>query len=100
LAAPESLEKFFDAVRSSCDEHAKRKGYMTAEGDNVLSGVLSLLDVEQAHAIGEIITKLLEFRAAPRQVLAEKISGWSWVLWNSLPSEEPPKDPTPRYEPS
>jgi hypothetical protein len=82
---PNSLEDFFQGVRSSCTEHAKRKGYTNegADAGNVAGPFLDTLGVTQAHAIGEIGLKLLEFQRAPRRVVALKIAGWAWRLWCS-----------------
>ena len=48
---------------------------------------LTTLGVTQAHAVGEIGPKLLEFQRTPRRVIAEKIAGWAWRLWCSCPDE-------------
>ena len=83
----DSLEQFFEGIRSSCNEHAKRKGYTqrgAGDGD-VLGPLLNKLGVAQHHALGEIVTKLVEFQRTPRRVLAEKIAGWAWRLWCSCP---------------
>ena len=82
---PNSLEDFFQGVRSSCTEHAKRKGYTNdgADAGNVAGPFLDTLGVTQGHAVGEIALKLLEFQRAPRRVIAEKIAGWAWRLWCS-----------------
>lgn len=81
--AKDSLERFFVEVRSSCTEHAKRKGYTDSGVDqhNTLREVTDALGISQEHALGEIVAKLLEFRRAPRKVIAEKIAGWAWRLW-------------------
>ena len=80
MPAPESLEKFFEEIRSSCDGHATRKGYL--QGDtNVLGEVMGLMRIEGDHALGEIVTKLLEYQQTRRRLLAVKIAGWAWRLW-------------------
>ncbi len=82
-----SLELFFEAIRSSCNEHAKRKGYTehrAGDGD-VLGPLLTGLGVAQHHALGEIIAKVVEFKRAPRRVLAEKIAGWKEPTLVMLP---------------
>jgi len=86
---PNSLEDFFNGVRSSCTEHAKRKGYTNggADAGNVAGPFLDTLGVTQGHAVGEIALKLLEFQRTPRRVIAEKIAGWSWRLWCSCPKD-------------
>jgi hypothetical protein len=83
------LDDFFDGIRASCNEHAVRKGYTTrGAGDGDVAGpLMDTLGVTQAHAIGEIALKLLEFQRAPRRVVAEKIAGWAWRLWCSCGSE-------------
>lgn len=79
----DSLEDFFSRVRYSCTEKAVSKGYTNGgpdEGD-VLGVILRKMGVSQAHGIGEIVTKLVEFNVAPRRVLMEKIAGWAWCVW-------------------
>lgn len=76
----ESLEQFLTNVRSSCEVHAERKGYLR-DGSNKLGEAMDLLGIEAPHAIGEIVAKLIEFQQTPRKVLAEKIAGWAWRLW-------------------
>jgi hypothetical protein len=79
----DSLEDFFAGVRASCTEHAVRKGYTKSgpdEGD-VLGGILNAMGVSTAHGVGEIITKLVEYRKSPRRVLMEKVGGWAWSVW-------------------
>jgi hypothetical protein len=82
-----SLELFFEGIRESCNTHARRKGYtnLGADKGNVAGPFLDMIGVTQEHAIGEIALKLLEFRRAPRRVVAEKIAGWAWRLWCSCP---------------
>jgi hypothetical protein len=79
----DSLEDFFDEVRASCTEHAARKGYTRVgpdEGD-VLGVILRAMGIGGAHGIGEIVTKLVEYRKAPRRVLMAKVAGWAWCIW-------------------
>lgn len=84
----ESLEQFLSNVRSSCETHAERKGYKESGGDrNVLGELTKAMGVEAHHAIGEILAKLVEFKAKPRRVLAEKIAGWAWRLWLTAPAD-------------
>jgi hypothetical protein len=52
------------------------------------------LGVAEEHAIGEILTKLVEFRKTRRRVLAVKIAGWAWRLWLAVPDSEPSPDST------
>lgn len=86
----ESLEQFLENVRSSCESHAERKGYL--DGDrNVLGEVTASLGIEASHAMGEIIAKMIEFKASPRRVLAEKIAGWAWRLWITAMPDLPSK---------
>ncbi len=84
-AADDSLGEFFKRVRSSCEEHARRKGYTKQGPDegNVLGPMMKLLGTAQDHALGEILTKVVECKAHPRKVLAEKIAGWAHRLWLS-----------------
>lgn len=87
----ESLEQFLENVRSSCETHAERKGYKESGGDrNVLGELTKAMGVESHHAIGEILAKLVEFKAKPRRVLAEKIAGWAWRLWITAPEQDGP----------
>lgn len=87
----ESLEQFLENVRSSCETHAERKGYKESGGDrNVLGELTKAMGVEAHHAIGEILAKLVEFKAKPRRVLAEKIAGWAWRLWITAPEQDGP----------
>lgn len=87
----ESLEQFLSNVRSSCETHAERKGYKESGGDrNVLGELTKAMGVESHHAIGEILAKLVEFKAKPRRVLAEKIAGWAWRLWITAPEQDGP----------
>jgi hypothetical protein len=79
-----SLDTFLEEVRDSCTNHAERKGYTNSQGSDagdVLGQTLSLFDVAREHSIGEILTKLLEYKREPRRVLAVKIAGWAWRLW-------------------
>jgi hypothetical protein len=81
-----SLDTFLAEVKDSCTNHAERKGYTGSQGSDagdILGTTLLLLGVAQDHAIGEIIAKIIEFRKAPRKVLATKIAGWAWRLWVS-----------------
>lgn len=82
-----SLEQFLEAVRSSCVVHAERKGYLEQEGFNPLIEIERILGITQHHALGEILAKMLEFKRSPKRVLAEKIAGWAWRLWESVPEE-------------
>jgi hypothetical protein len=75
-----SLEEFLEAVRSSCTTHAQRKGYASEDGDK-LGPVLEDMGVIVDHGIGEIVTKLMEYRVTQKRVLLEKIAGWAWTLW-------------------
>lgn len=86
----DSLERFLAEVRSSCNEHAKRKGYTDdgADKGDVLGPIMEQLGVAQDHAIGEIIAKLVEFRKAPRGVVAVKVAGWAWKLWTTRTDKE------------
>ncbi len=89
MSRDNSLEQFFEGIRASCNFHAKRKGYTNdgADRGNVAGPFLDTLGVTQAHAVGEIGLKLLEFQRTPRRVIAEKIAGWAWRLWCSCPDE-------------
>jgi hypothetical protein len=85
--APEkapSLEAFLNEVRSSCGEHASRKGYISTTGRNVAGEVTSELGLARNHALGEIYYKWLEFQRTPRRVVAVKIAGWAWRLWTTV----------------
>lgn len=86
-----TLEEFFEGIRSSCNDHAKRKGYTNGGADkgNVAGPFLDSLGVTQSHALGEIALKLLEFKRTPRRVVAEKIAGWAWRLWCSCEEDKP-----------
>lgn len=75
-----TLETFFEEIRSSCDEHARRKGYLQS-GRNVLGDIMQMTNLEGAHAAGEVITKVLEYTRVPRRVLAVKVAGWAWRMW-------------------
>ncbi len=80
---PDSLDMFFSEVRDSCTIHAKRKGYTNSGPDegNVLGPVLDAAGVIVDHGIGEIITKLLEYRVTHKKLLLVKIAGWAYTLW-------------------
>lgn len=84
-----SLDDFFSAVRSSVNEHARRKNYTDGDpdGENKLLVVMAALGIHQQHAIGEIIYKCAEFLRAPRRVLLEKIAGWAWTVWREMPPD-------------
>ncbi len=73
--------KFFAGLRSSVEEHAKRKGYQDASGSDVAGGMVAALGLSAQHATCEMIYKLVEFRTAPRRVIAEKLAGWAFRLW-------------------
>jgi hypothetical protein len=85
-----TFEQFMQAVRESCEKHAQRKGYTDGgiDGPNQLLGVCSALGIHHQHSIGEIIYKAAEFLRTPRPVLLEKISGWAWMIWRTMPAEE------------
>ena len=79
-----SLDTFLSEVRDSCTKHSARKGYTTAEGSDDgdrFGPWLTALGIAREHALGEILAKFLEYKAAPRRVLAVKIAGWAWRLW-------------------
>lgn len=78
-----SFETFSKAVQHSVEGQAQRKGYRTAtvDGENELADFMHSQGLGQPHGISEIIYKALEFKRAPRRVLLEKISGWSFILW-------------------
>jgi hypothetical protein len=78
-----TLDDFFNAVRSSVNDHAKRKNYTDdgADGDNKLLIVMSALGIHTPHAIGEIVYKCAEYLRCPRRVILEKIAGWAFVIW-------------------
>ena len=78
--ASDSLEQFFTEIRSSCGEHAQRKGYLKNSTD-VLGNMMALAGIEGDHAIGEILAKALEYRQSRRRLLAVKIAGWAWRMW-------------------
>lgn len=82
-----SLEIFLEEVRDSCTSHAKRKGYM-AGAEDVLGVMIARLGCAQDHAMGEIIAKLVEFKRTPRRVLATKIAGWAWRLWDACEEDK------------
>ncbi len=84
------IDKFFTAVKSSIEGHAKRKGYRrTANADepNELADFMATirmsdkLSAMQVHAACECIYKCVEFLQAPRRVHMEKVSGWSSLAW-------------------
>lgn len=79
----DSLDEFFAEVRSSCTEHAKRKGYTDggADDQDKLGPILASIGVTVDHGIGEIIAKLVEYRNTPRRLLLVKAAGWCWVMW-------------------
>ena len=83
------LEPFLEEIRDSCQSHAGRKGYQDG-GEDRLGPLIMGMGVAEEHAIGEIITKLVEFRKTRRRVLAVKIAGWAWRLWLAAPDPEPP----------
>lgn len=80
-----SFDAFMSAVRSSIDDHAKRKGYTDNDpnGANKLSEAVSLLGIHEQHCIGEIIYKCAEWLRTPRRVLMEKVAGWAWLVWKA-----------------
>jgi len=78
--ALQTLEAFFEEVRNSCDEHARRKGYLNGDR-NVLGEIMEMSGMEGPHACGEVITKVLEYNRGPRRLLAVKIAGWAWRMW-------------------
>lgn len=80
MSTPSSLEVFLEEVRSSCTEHAERKGYLKGNL-NVSGEAMALFGIEGDHAIGEIITKMLEWRQSRKKLLAVKCAGWAWRLW-------------------
>lgn len=84
-----SFSTFVDAVRASCSEHAKAKGYthQDVDGESTLTVVMQKIGIHREHCIGEIVTKCLEYRKNPRRVLLEKIAGWSFQLWKE--TEQP-----------
>lgn len=84
----DSLDEFFAEVRSSCTEHARRKGYTDVGPDasDRLGPILESFGVTAEHGVGEILTKLVEFRAAPRRLLLVKIAGWCWTIWRRTKS--------------
>ena len=83
MVTPSSLEVFMEEVRSSCTDHAVRKGYLEDKnnGRNALGDAMKIFGIEGDHAIGEILTKSLEWRQSHRKLLAVKIAGWAWRLW-------------------
>ena len=91
-----SLEKFFDGIRSSAEEHAVRKGYRGEDGREPQAEAEDALGVMASHAMGEILGKMFEFKRTPKRVLAEKIAGWAWKLWLSVPEEKPKACAHPR----
>lgn len=84
---PNSFDAFMSAVRSSVDDHAKRKNYSDngPDGHNKLLVVMRELDIHKAHACGEIVYKVAEYLRAPRRVMLEKIAGWAYVIWREYP---------------
>ncbi|MCU1305208.1 MAG: hypothetical protein JWQ87_5492 [Candidatus Sulfotelmatobacter sp.] len=81
--------EFSAAVKDSVEGHAKRKNYTTggADDENQLLKVCTMLGIHDAHGIGEIIYKAVEYLKAPqatKKILLEKIAGWSFVLWREL----------------
>lgn len=83
-----SLDDFFAAVKSSVNDHAKRKNYTDndASGDNKLLNVMVQLDIHKPHCAGEIIYKVAEYLKTPRRVLLEKVAGWAYVMWRETPN--------------
>lgn len=79
-----SLDVFLEEVKDSCTNHAERKGYTTTVGrdaGDIFGSTLTQTGIAQAHALGEIWAKWLEYNKEPRRVLAVKIAGWAWRLW-------------------
>ena len=78
-----SFDAFAAAVRSSVDQHAKRKNYTDGGADdkNKMIAVMVLMGIHAPHSIGEIIYKCTEYLKTPRRVLLEKVAGWAFVLW-------------------
>jgi hypothetical protein len=78
-----TFEQFVEAVRDSCESHAKRKNYTTEgiDGENQLLRICALLNIDKQHGIGEIIYKCAEYLTNPREVLLIKIAGWAYILW-------------------
>lgn len=78
-----SFEGFMKAVKSSLDEHARRKNYTDggANDGNKMIAVMVLLGIHAPHSIGEIIYKCSEYLKTPRRVLVEKCAGWAYCLW-------------------
>lgn len=75
-----SFDAFMANVRSSLDEHAKRKNY-AALGRLELADVTHSLGIGRQHGVGEIIYKAAEYSLTPRRVILEKIAGWAFKLW-------------------
>lgn len=86
-----SFNAFMEAVRSSIDGHAKRKGYTKNgpdDGRNDLIEIDKLMGTHVHHCIAEMVYKAKEYLMAPRRVLLEKISGWAFILWRETPPDE------------
>lgn len=85
-----TFEEFAAAVKESCEVHAQRKNYTTdgIDGDNQLLNICVSLGIHNQHSIGEIIYKCAEFLRAPRPVIMEKVAGWAFVVWRTLPPED------------
>jgi hypothetical protein len=81
LPYPDSLESFLQEIRSSCDAHATRNGYLEEDGRNVAGDMTAAIGIAQPNALGKMFYKWLEFQRIPRRVIAVKIAGWVWRLW-------------------
>lgn len=82
-----TFQDFAEAVRSSVEEHAERKGYKPGGASAVTADVREIvrgLGIEKQHAVAEIIYKLVEFLHTPKRVLLEKVAGWSFIQWREL----------------
>lgn len=84
-----TFAEFTEAVKDSCEGHAKRKNYTTegVDGNNQLLNVCTMLGIHDQHGIGEIIYKAVEYLKAPpatKKILLEKVAGWAFVLWREL----------------
>lgn len=86
---PNSFDAFAAAVRSSCDQHAKRKNYSDngTDGHNRMISVMVEMGIHAPHCVGEIVYKCAEYLRTPRRVLLEKVAGWAYVLWKETPPD-------------
>lgn len=84
-----SFKEFMEAVRSSVEDHAQRKGYTKngTEGQNDLIEIDKLMGTHVHHCIAEIVYKAKEYLSTPRRVLLEKIAGWAFILWRETKPE-------------